>query len=343
MEGEGFRSMRIESRETKSIEVSATVKRATRKEAKKEESFDETGHEKVKEEPCEDKILVDHTNRLYGVFDGIGGHDNGEMAAQVAVDITEMEVANAKTETKETARIALTDALLKAHQIITDDNLENRRRINDATSKAYEGYGEMGTTATVLKLVEEEGRMYAVIASIGDSRAHLLRNGEMTIQTIDDAYWLKKLKAEGYDEAFVQDCLARAETSKDIPIDCPIDNLRHPGRNVITQSIGSLNWSEGTPVEARDIEIQTKVITLEDGDTLVLTTDGIHDVLTLGRMEEMLKKLPTENVAEGFTFDIERINNWRKPGTNIGSERRKDDDRAVIVIKIRFNKTTSAS
>lgn len=99
----------------------------------------------------------------------------------------------------------------------------------------------MGTTLTGVAL----GAVHAVWAHSGDSRLYLLRRGGLT--------------QISRDHRFLQDLIDSGDMS-------PEELARHPLRNVLDQCVGC-------PGFAPDYGS----FDLEEGDLVILTTDGIHD------------------------------------------------------------------
>lgn len=103
--------------------------------------------------------------RFCCVADGMGGHQAGEVASALAVDIFAREMA---------------DVILPVHERL-------RRAVANANAAIYERAcadektSGMGTTMTALALDEDE----AHIAHVGDSRAYLLRNRALLRVTTD--------------------------------------------------------------------------------------------------------------------------------------------------------------
>ena len=109
----------------------------------------------------EDSYLV--KTPLFVVADGMGGHEAGEVASNIAV--TTMEAHAPKSTSPE----ALAAAVIKANEAVL-------RGAQDGTGKPG-----MGTTLTAAFVFEDE----ATIAQVGDSRAYLLHDGKLQRITRD--------------------------------------------------------------------------------------------------------------------------------------------------------------
>ncbi|MBA3431686.1 MAG: Stp1/IreP family PP2C-type Ser/Thr phosphatase [Actinobacteria bacterium] len=133
--------------------------------------------------------------------------------------------------------------------ILREANNAIRKRAR--TDTALEG---MGTTCTLLFL---DGRK-VLIAHVGDSRAYLFRNGELELLT-EDHTLVERMVREG-----------RLS---------PEEAERHPQRNIITRGLGVDD----------NVEIDTKVIELQDRDRLLLCSDGLTSMLDRRSIGEALK------------------------------------------------------
>ncbi len=110
----------------------------------------------------EDSLLVAHN--LYGVADGMGGHNGGETASRVAVQVIR-NLLSTKMPEENTLRVGLEAA---------------NRRVFDMQRRDAALSG-MGTTATILWEDERE----VLIAHVGDSRAYLYRDQQLVCRTQD--------------------------------------------------------------------------------------------------------------------------------------------------------------
>jgi PPM family protein phosphatase len=105
----------------------------------------------------------------------------------------------------------------------------------------------MGTTCTALAVLERQ--LY--FAHVGDSRLYLVRNGDISRLTRDHSY-VGRLVESG---------IVRSE-----------DAESHPQRHILTAALGS-----GAEISA---DVSPQALTLEEGDKLVLCTDGLWGVVS---------------------------------------------------------------
>lgn len=135
---------------------------------------------------------------LYIVADGVGGHQGGEIASQIAVQTTQqVYYSDGNPNIEGSLKNAIEEA--------------NRRIYHQGISKAEE-YG-MSTTITAAVVRGNE----LVLANVGDSRAYLIRNGRAQ-QLTSDHTWVEERRQAGI--------LTDEEAAN------------HPRRNVITRSLG---------------------------------------------------------------------------------------------------------
>ena len=107
----------------------------------------------------EDSYLV--TDDLVAVADGMGGHRAGEVASADTVDVLR-EAAGSRS---------VQDLVAAVHRA--------NRRIHEraADDDALRG---MGTTVCVAGLVRYDDREQVAVLNVGDSRAYLMADGELT-------------------------------------------------------------------------------------------------------------------------------------------------------------------
>ena len=191
----------------------------------------------------EDSFCVNLKNRVFIVADGMGGHAAGEVASNQLKDYIEEYVVLAEETDAEAIGNHLQKAVQRANRHIHDLGLE------DPTKRG------MGTTATILLFTED----YYYIAQVGDSRAYLFRNGELTQLTKDHSkvYQL-------YEHGLI---------TKDEIED-------HPYSNIITRSIGTRPTVEADIYRAK----------VQEGDRFLACSDGLTGEVKDQSIEAALKE-----------------------------------------------------
>jgi len=175
----------------------------------------------------QDQLLV--ADGLYAVADGMGGHAAGEVASATAVRALEA----AFEASDERSADALRNAVMAANRAVWEQ------------AQAHRGMHGMGTTLVALAVVERQDSTRALaIAHIGDSRAYLYRQGELTQLTVDHSY-VQELIDDGQ--------ISQAQAAV------------HPQRHVLTRALGV------EPV------VDVDLIPLEPrhGDRYLLCSDGL--------------------------------------------------------------------
>ena len=129
--------------------------------------------------------------------------------------------------------------------------IENQKIHQLGQDEAYRG---MGTTLEAVAFIDNQ----AIYAHIGDSRIGLIRGEEYHQLTSDHSLVNELLKAG-------QLTPEEAET--------------HPQKNIITQSIGQKD----------EIQPDFGIITLEEGDYIVINSDGLSNMVAGSEIYDILK------------------------------------------------------
>ena len=192
---------------------------------------------------------------LFIVADGMGGHAAGEVASEIAVDT----VSNVYYMDDNTDVVPpLLQAIKRANAAIHQRASENMLRSG------------MGTTCVTAVL---RGNM-AYIANVGDSRAYLIRQGQVKQISLDHSWVAEQVRA-----GLLTDEQART----------------HAQRNVITRSLGT----------QPDVEVDVFREALQPSDTLVLCTDGLSGLVS----DEELMRIVEQSIPQESVYHlVERAN-----------------------------------
>jgi len=139
------------------------------------------------------------SGNLFGVADGMGGHQAGEVASAMALSVIQQYIEDNL-------------GLLTGEQMV-ENALAAANASVFAKASSSAKFRSMGTTVTLLY---REGRT-AFIGHVGDSRAYLFRNGA-----------LKQLTA---DHSLVARLVEEGEITEE-------EARRHPQRNIILKALG---------------------------------------------------------------------------------------------------------
>ena len=143
-------------------------------------------------EANEDRTLCDDGLGLYAVFDGVGGHNAGEVAAQLALETVLAYVTTSPTREDDTwplgwdRRYSLTSNRLRTAVV-----LANRRVHETAASDAA-----LNGMATTVSAVLVAGNVVS-FANVGDSRIYRVAPGRPRLLTQDDVATVDHLDADG--------------------------------------------------------------------------------------------------------------------------------------------------
>lgn len=249
----------------------------------------------------EDSSISDSENNLYAVFDGVGGNYGGSEASQFVGSIIKRYSIFNESENLDENKNYYCELLNYAHN-----------RLLSAREK-YSKFQEMDTTAAVVKILKTEGRTVALAFSVGDSRVYSYRqnrNPPLKLHTLDDGAIKQQygntpdaMKAQEYFDSLQQ------------PPSNPLTGELFQKRNLINNSIGTLK------------NIGVSVIEVQEGDILLLTTDGIHDPLT---RQEILDAI-SRNGRDINQIPRQLVERAQRPAYGF---RRKSDDRTAVVVKI---------
>jgi len=205
----------------------------------------ETGHVRASNQ---DALAVLNDCGVWIVADGMGGHPAGDIAAQTAVAVAEQRAQEQASWLREHPSAAA--------EFMTDLVTSANRRIHDLMQEKFYLKG-MGTTFVALAITPTSTPV-AHTAHLGDSRAYLYREGQLTQLTRDHTLV----------EKWVQQGRIDAATA-----------LTHPERHVLTKGLGmdvdmKPELTE-TPVTPHDL-----IMLCSDGLTKMLEDAAIASILS---------------------------------------------------------------
>lgn len=212
----------------------------------------------------EDFLLTDPDLGLYVVCDGLGGHDDGELAARTGAQtlhlyLTQRRATIERFEDTPVGRDTILDLVEGAVQVACSKVFNLREE------------GRASRCATTMTLVLALGEK-AVMAHVGDSRLYLRREGELH-QLSEDHTFLAELQKRG---------------------DVNAERLRNNKyTNVVSRALG----------QAEFVQVDTLMFDLLAGDLLLLCTDGLTryfaDRAPLAELiSEVIAEHPVQAIAE---------------------------------------------
>ena len=185
----------------------------------------------------EDALLVGEgkDETLFVVADGIGGFEAGEVASSLAVDVLK------DLQPDEPFKTAIAEA--------------NRRIV--AAGRGDEKLSGMGTTVVAIRFGGTQREPVAEVAHVGDSRAYLLRGGDMNPITED--------------HSLVAELVRSGDLTRD-------QAAEHPQKNLITRALGA----------DEEVDVDTAVLPIVAGDRILLCSDGLSDMVPEAGISEIL-------------------------------------------------------
>lgn len=198
----------------------------------------------------EDSIEWDAEAGLFLVADGMGGCNAGEVASRLAVRmvLAEFRQLPLSLPPREGCSPVLSPPAMRLCTAI----LKANRAVFEAGLQQPE-YAGMGTTLVALLLHGQR----AIIASIGDSRVYRYRAGQLEQLTVDHTVLQEQIE---------------------FGLITPAQARLMGGRGLITRALG---------VEP-GLEVDVQEQPLAAGDTFLLCTDGLFDMITDGEIAAIL-------------------------------------------------------
>jgi serine/threonine protein phosphatase PrpC len=198
-------------------------------------------------EPETDEV-IDELGILVVVSDGMGGHFSGAEASRTAVEVIS-DVYFDRAEGDPLARL--------------------KNAFDEANKDIFELVGHgltgmAGTTCTAALLFPE----FVHVAHAGDSRAYVIRKGEIEQLTVD--------------HSVVGEMMRKGMLTKE-------EARNHPHRNVITRAMGL------------QLEVQVDLIESVDvwpGDVIMLCSDGLFSMISEEEMAKVISGMPPAEAAK---------------------------------------------
>nr|WP_294850680.1 protein phosphatase 2C domain-containing protein [uncultured Sphingomonas sp.] len=196
----------------------------------------------------QDSVLSVPSRALWAVADGMGGHEAGEVASALVIDaLNNMLDGDTLDRTIEIARRAIGES----------------NRVLTRMAEQEPGSRSIGTTIVGLVIGSDAYRCFWA----GDSRAYLLRNGNMM--------------RISRDHSLVQDMV-------DAGMLTPREAERHQNSNIITRAVGV----------AKDIHLDVVGGDALPGDRFLLASDGLTRVVSDAEIAAEMSDGPPDRAAD---------------------------------------------
>ena len=194
---------------------------------------------------------TEEVNHVMIVADGMGGHRAGEIASRMAIT-TLVNLA-----------LRIPDWIFRMDDAHAQEiERRSRSRVQEVDAKLVESgqrdpsLAGMGTTLTAARSLGRD----LLITHVGDSRAYLLRGGNLLRLTRDHTF---------------------AQLLVDTGQLAPADVARSSHRHVLTNALGG---------SSADVHVDTDRLQLDDGDRLLLCSDGLTDLVDDESISSILRE-----------------------------------------------------
>jgi PPM family protein phosphatase len=221
----------------------------------------------------EDATMWEPDISTIAVADGMGGHNAGEVASQLALDSIKAFLKKSAATDDFTWPFGFSPALsFAANRLMTAIKIANRRVFR--ASEERPDYTGMGTT--VVAAIVEGSRV--AFSGVGDSRIYSFAGNELKQMTRDDSWVVMLMKESGLDASAFE---------------------KHPMRHVLTSVVGA----------RPELDVTVEEMQLVDGQTLLFCSDGLlggmsdHDIAGVLRNEPQLDKAAEMLVTLGVQRD----------------------------------------
>jgi PPM family protein phosphatase len=200
----------------------------------------------------QDALLADPSLELFVIADGMGGHEQGDVASRIVVDSIRQFVFETALDNDKTWPIEMDPQLsYTANRLKAAVLLANRRLAEHIAAGAPRGMG-----ATVTAVLFGPGR--PVVANVGDCRTYFMDERGLR-QVTRDHSWV----AEQVESGFITPETARA----------------HPWRHMVTRAV------QGEP----ELLVDIVDLDLAQNGRLLLCSDGLHVAVSDERIAAILE------------------------------------------------------
>ena len=189
------------------------------------------------------------SDALLAVADGMGGHQAGEIASEMAIRGLVDRLASLESDPPRRVGLDL---------VLSGAVAELNGEVHEASARPEQR--GMGTTLTAAVLIGD--RM--TIAHVGDSRAYIHRDGQLRQLTVDHSWVAEQVARGGL---------------------TPEEAEKHPNRNIITRAIG-LAGSVDIDTKVVAIRKGDVILLCSDGLTTMVNDHDIARVLSNGAPQE---------------------------------------------------------
>jgi protein phosphatase len=198
----------------------------------------------------EDAVFANARLGLAVLADGMGGHNAGEVASNMAITALGSELEHAFK--KHPPYQATASHASRAHEVLRDVIMRTNAAVHMA-AQSNPKFSGMGTTLVAVQFYDNK----FVVAHVGDSRLYRLRDGFLTRLTRDHS-----LLQEQIDNGMIS----------------PEEARFAPNRNLVTRALG---------VDA-EVNVELSEHEVLPGDVYLLCSDGLNDMAEDGEIAAIM-------------------------------------------------------
>ncbi len=199
----------------------------------------------------------EQTGWAMAVADGLGGEEGGEVASRLALTT----LLDLVLQTPDWIMSREEPYLTQVEQR-TEERLHQTASVLSEQQQSHPELAAMGTTLTIASSLGRD----LLVVNLGDSRAYLWRKGQLVRLTRDHTF---------------------AQDLADLGLIPMADVARHHLRHVLTRGLGGTG----------SIEPEFHTARLEDGDRVLVCSDGLTNMVPDASIAETFSAMPTSEMA----------------------------------------------
>jgi protein phosphatase len=219
----------------------------------------------------EDQFLMDLDLGLFIVADGMGGHNAGEVASKMAVDVVRDSVRRFANGSQK-AILGKVDSRYseRTNQLGSSVRLSNQ--FIRESARATPQHNGMGTTVDCIWVQKDK----LSIAHVGDSRVYLVREGQLHLLTNDHSL---------VEEQVRQGLLKKEEAE------------RSPLKHILTRALGV----------DENVEVDLSEVPFYDGDLVIGCTDGLMKTVPDADILKTAREMKTPKMIVEHLIDLGNV------------------------------------
>jgi protein phosphatase len=219
----------------------------------------------------EDCFSTEDSLGLYVVADGMGGHQAGEVASRIAVELINKSFRRwVEQEAFEDELFGFSDNSVTIHGNYLLSSIRLANRVVYEMALENERYQGMGTTVATLHVTPS----LIIAANVGDSRIYMVRDGHIERLSKDHTIVAEQVEMGVMTE----------EEASSAPL-----------KHVLTRNLGS----------AENVEAEIFEIEPSNHDRLILCSDGLTDLVSDREILEMTQGVDDpENLCNQFVEKV---------------------------------------